>query len=56
MRNKPDAYEMNEDSSLNKVVKCPICSFHAVKAQFMDCGNKCPVCGEPMKVKRYKEE
>jgi len=44
MKRKYDAYEMNEDSSLNKVIKCGDCDFKAVKAQFLDT-NSCPKCG-----------
>ena len=44
MKNKIDAYEMDEDPSLNKVVKCSKCDFKAVKAAFID-ENKCPRCG-----------
>ncbi len=46
MKLKADAYEINDDSSLSKVLKCKKCSFHAVKQQFIDSNNCCPVCKE----------
>ena len=45
MKEKINAYEMNADTDLNKVVKCYTCSFKAVKAQFLDSNGKCPRCG-----------
>lgn len=44
MKRKFDAYEMNDDPTLNRVMKCGDCDFKAVKAQFID-ENKCPSCG-----------